>query len=202
MPHTGNARQKIDMKKLQLFSQAWHRCSFLDKFPPPLGTCRSPIPSILIAVSELCSIPVAQRKAFWVFSCRMPPGCKWRKSGSEGRKGSLHASAGLSVSKKDLNFLLLMLHGITHCPQVFSIIDLTNLHNQRFYHCVCLSLQWCHSNPVITQIMRIFCHTAHSDIHFACKKHESASLSTCSRVLYIQVMEPNRGAGKFHTSSH
>lgn len=117
VPHTGNARQKIDMKKLQLFSQAWHRCSFLDKFPPPLGTCRSPIPSILIAVSELCSIPVAQRKAFWVFSCRMPPGCKWRKSGSEGRKGSLHASAGLSVSKKDLNFLLLMLHGITHCPR-------------------------------------------------------------------------------------
>lgn len=50
--------------------------------------------------------------------------------------------------------------------------------------------------------MWIFCHTAYSDIHFACKKQKGMSLSTCSRDIYVQMTGPDTEAGKFHTSSH
>lgn len=65
-----------------------------------------------MTVRNFCPLPAGQRMAFWVFSCRTPPGCRWRKSitDREDRKGSHPALASSSdvqeAAKLPLSILL------------------------------------------------------------------------------------------------
>lgn len=98
------------------------------------------------------------------------------------------------MSKKGLNFLLAscwLPQGTNPVARGSPPWDVTNLHKQRFYHCVSPSLQRCHSNLVSTQTVWLFCHAAHSDIHSACREHRDTLLSTSSIQLYVQALDPD-----------
>lgn len=160
-----------------------------------------------MAVRNFFPLPAGQRKAFWVFSCRTPPGCRWRKSSSdkEDRKGRQTALASLSDVqqwvKLPLSIFLTAPGEKPPAPRGPPPWDVTNLHKQRFYHCVSPSLQRCHSNPVTTQTVWLFCHTAHSDVHSACREHRETLSSQCllsthSRQLYVQALGPDMQTGQ------